>query len=43
MWLTWDISRWCAVAGAGGALVRLLQRRDEAVLLNADDEGRKEQ
>lgn len=36
MWLGWDLLRWCSVAGAGGALVRLLQRRDEAVLL--DDE-----
>jgi len=42
-WLAWDLSRWCAVAGAGGALVQLLQRRDEALLLNSDDEGRKDQ
>lgn len=30
--LVWDIIRWSAVAGPGGALMRLLRRRDEAVL-----------
>jgi hypothetical protein len=41
-WLGWDISRWFIVAGAGGALVRLLQRRDAALLLDAEAvEGKK--
>ena len=41
-WLGWDISGWFIVAGAGGALVRLLQRRDAALLLDAEAvEGKK--
>jgi hypothetical protein len=41
-WLGWDISRWFVVAGAGGALVRLLQRRDEVLLLDGEaDKGKK--
>jgi hypothetical protein len=41
-WLGWDVSRWFIVAGAGGDLVRLLQRRDEVLLLDGEaDKGKK--
>ena len=41
MWLVCDLARWSAVAGAGGALVRLLQHRDETVLLDSEAEQKK--
>jgi hypothetical protein len=41
MWLLFDLARWSAVAGAGGALVRLLQHRDETVLLDTEAEQKK--
>jgi hypothetical protein len=40
-WLAWDILRWCSIAGAGGALVQFLRRRDEAVLLEDEVGGGK--
>jgi hypothetical protein len=41
-WLGLDICRWSNFAGSGGALVRLLQRRDKAVLLDSEVEEDKQ-